>query len=283
MSWSRSLVPALTLCLMCVTSTAAASEASDHHRAGVAYAKSGKWEEAVRELDEAYRLDPSPLRLYDVAQVCLQAKQYVRARDAFAKVVDSPALSPEQQQRARAGLGTAKTSIGRVHVTVVDAKPSDVVAVDGARLRVDVVDVNPGKHVVSLVRDGETSELTVDVTSGGDASATLGDKRSSTGDPSPPPRALPVAPAESKSDTPVLGWIFGGIAVGALGAGIPLTVIGRNDYAAIEDDPCARDQTCGGRDRGPRQMALAGEVLIGVGVVSAAAAVYFFLTGAKGR
>lgn len=284
MSWSRSLVAALVLSLVCVAGTAAASEASDHHRAGVAYAKNGKWEEAVREFDEAYRLDPSPLRLYDVAQVCLQAKQFVRARDAFAKIVDNPALTPEQQQRARAGLGTAKANVGRVHVVVADPRSSDVVSIDGARLRADVADVDPGRHVVALARDGETTEANVEVTAGGDASVTLGEKalverKPATSEPLP---TLPVEPRSS--GTPVLGWVFGGVAVAALGSGIPLTVIGRSEYADIQDDPCARDQTCGGRDRGPRQMALAGEILIGVGVVSAAAAIYFFLTGgAKGR
>lgn len=167
MSWSTSLAAAVALAMTRVSNAAlaqsSAKDASDHHRAGVAYAKSGKWGDAVRELDEAYALDASPIRLYDVAQVCLEARQYVRARDAYAKVVDNPALTAEQRQRARAGLETAKANVGRVRVAVVGAMPSDVVSVDGARLHTDAVDVDPGKHVVTLIRGGATTEVAVDV------------------------------------------------------------------------------------------------------------------------
>lgn len=253
-----------------------AGEASDHHRAGVAYAKSGKWEQAVREFDEAYKLDPTPLRLYDVAQVCLQAKQYVRARDAYAKVADSPSLSSEQQQRARAGLATAKANIGRVHVVIGSPKQTDVVTVDGAKARSDTVDVDPGRHVVRLVRDGDTSEVTVDVAPGGDAGASLGETKKKEEER---PAAVVVPPeGSSGAGVPTATWVFGGIAVAALGVGIPLAVTGYLDYADVKDQECAKTSTCGGQDEEPRRRAVVGDIVTGVGIVSAAAAIYFYVT-----
>lgn len=276
----RSLAFAVAVATSCIarTASAGANEASDHHRAGVAYAKSGKWGDAVREFDEAYKLDPTPLRLYDVAQVCLQAKQYVRARDAYARVADSASLSNEQQQRARAGLATAKSNIGRVRIFVVSARPGDVVTVDGARAREDVVEVDPGKHTVRLVRDGETSDVTVDVSPGGETNATVGDKKQERQEDKAAP-AVPPREGSSGGGVPTATWVFGGLAIGALSVGIPLAVTGYVEYNDIkENDPCARDSTCGGRDEEPRRRAIIGDIVTGVGVVSAAVAIYFLLT-----
>jgi hypothetical protein len=278
---SRSLAVAVILALAsaCATSTAMADggEASDHHRAGVAYAKSGKWEQAVREFDEAYKLDPTPLRLYDVAQVCLQAKQYVRARDAYAKVVDSPALANEQQQRARAGLAAAKANIGRVRVTLVGGKPGDVVTVDGLTARGETVDVDAGKHTVKLVRDGETSEVIVDVSPGAEVTATLGEKKKEE------PRPLPNDPSSEASGSaiPTATWVLGGIAVVALGVGIPLAVSGHLEYTRIKSSPCGQTETCGGAEQPAIDRALAGDIIWISGVVCAGAALVFYLTADK--
>lgn len=274
---SRSVAAALVLALTCAAGVASAesNEASAHHRSGVAYARNHKWEEAVREFDEAYKIDPTPLRLYDVAQVCLQAKQYVRARDAYAKVADDPQLPPDQQQRARAGLALAKSNIGRLRIAITDAKASDVVTIDGVKARSEVVDVDPGKHTVRLVRDGEASEAAVDVTPGTEATATLGaakkeEPRGSGGDDG--------ATEPSSGGIPAGAWIFTGIAVAALGTGISLMVIGNNEYEKVRESGCAPD--CKGAEDAGQQKALVGDILVGVGAVSAAAAAYFFITAA---
>jgi hypothetical protein len=280
---SRSLafafVVATTLSTTFATSTAMAEggEASDHHRAGVAYAKSGKWEQAVREFEEAYKLDPTALRLYDVAQVSLQAKQYVRARDAYVKVIDSPALSSEQQQRARAALATAKASIGRVRIAIVGAKPGDVVTVDGTTPRGATIDVDAGKHTVKLVRDGETSEATVDVAAGSEATATLGEKKKEPPRPSTQPGTEPASDAA----IPTATWIFGGIAIVALGVGVPLAVSGHLEYSRIKSSPCGQTETCDGEERPAMDRALAGDIIWISGALSAGVALFFYLTADK--
>lgn len=254
------------------------AEASDHYRAGVAYAKSGKWDDAVREFDEAYKLDPTPLRLYDVAQVCLQAKQFVRARDAYARIEGSAALSADQQQRVRAGLATARSNIGRARIVVPDARPTDVVTLDGARVRSDAVDVDPGRHVVRLVRGGDTiAETTIDVAAGSEATATLTP-------PATPPapvadRATSTSEDASGGGIPTISWILGGVAVAAIGGGAYLAITGTSEYEDVRASGCA--PRCEGRDEAPRRKAIIGDVVIGGGVVSAAVAVVLALTADK--
>src|SRR5688572_321094 len=77
------------------------SQARDHVREGMAYAERGKWEDALREFEEAYALEPQPLRLFDVAQARFKTKRFRAAADAYAKLVDAPSLSPEQHERVR--------------------------------------------------------------------------------------------------------------------------------------------------------------------------------------
>lgn len=276
----RRAIVVVLLGLACTTAAEAAgsTEARAHYRAGVAYAKSGRWHEAVREFDEAYRLEPTALRLYDVAQVCLQAKQYARARAAYERVVDDPSLSPEQRERARAGLAIATRNVGRLQIAIAGAQPEDIVVVDGARVAPGAVIVDPGPHAVRLLRGGETiADANVDVPAGGEASATLG---------APPPSeksSVPAVPAEPRagSGIPALAWVLGGAGVAAIGGGAYLAITGYGDYQDVRDSGCA--PRCEGRDEGPRQKAIVGDVLMAAGAVSIAAAVWIALGSEKPR
>lgn len=278
---SRSLVVTVLVLMTLGAPTAAhadpASDASAHHRAAISYAKSGKWADAVRELVVAYELDPTPIRLYDVAQARLQAKQYVAARDAYAKVVDSAALSPGQRERARAGLETAKRSIGKLRVSVMNAQSADVITVDDVRMRKDVLEVDPGPRVVRLVRGGTTiAEETVDVPIGGESDVVLSAPTVVNEDASKPPPADEEKAAPPRAGVPAAGFILGGLAVAAIGAGAYLWITGKSEYDAVKDTGCA--PRCGDREDPGREKALVGDVFMAAGVITGALATYLIVS-----
>lgn len=254
-----------------------ASDASAHHRTAISYAKSGQWADAVRELEAAYELDPTPIRLYDVAQARLQAKQYVAARDAFAKVVDSAALSPGQRERARAGLETAKRSIGKLRVSVTNAQSGDVITVDGVHMRQGVLEVDPGPHAVRLVHGGTTiAEETLDVPVGGESVVVLSAPAVVNEDAAKPPPADEKKAPPPRAGIPAAGLILGGLAVAAIGTGTYLWITGKNEYDAVKETGCA--PRCGDREDPGREKALVGDVFMAAGVIAGAVATYVIVS-----
>ncbi len=271
---------ALAVALLATTPAFAqskADQARDHVRAGLAYAERDKWEDALREFEEAYALDAQPLRLYDVAQARLKTKHFRAARDAFSQLVQSQGLTADQRDRARAGLATANEHISKLRVTIENAKPSDTILVDATVAAVGKsIEIDPGRHVVRLVRDGEPiGERTVDVGDGADVATTVAPSPERAAEKGAPPS--PAAPAEKRSAVPPLALVFGGIAVVAGGAGAFFEIRGLNRWSELRDD-CGKTKTCepGQVDTARRNM-LVGDIAIGVAIVAAAAAVYVFI------
>lgn len=257
---------ACAIALFAASASADTNAASDHHRAGVAYAKEGRWDDAVRELDEAYKLDPTPLRLYDVAQACLQARQYLKARDAYGRVENDAALGPEQRERARAGRATASANVAHVRATVTNATAADVVTIDGTPATESGREVDPGKHVVRLMRDyALLAEKTLDVAPGADAVAALAG-------PAPP---APVG-EERGSGKKTVAWVLLGVGVPAMITGGVLALVGNNQYRKLKDS-CA--PSCNGEDRDWRTVTLAGDITLIAGAVLTGVAVFLFVTG----
>jgi hypothetical protein len=259
-----------------------AAQAREHIRAGVAHAERGKWDEALREFEEAYTLEPSPLRLFNIGQARLKTGRYVAAAEAFSAVAESSGVSAEQQARARAAAASAREKIGHVRVLAPGAAPNDRVAIDGTSATLgSVVDVDPGVHLVRLQRESQiVAESSIDVGEGKDVTVTLVVR-------TPPPAAAPAPerpvapapPAPEPSRTPVLGLVLGGVAVAALATGGFFAVGGLSGYSELEDSGCIASRTCKEEAVSSVQTkVVVGDVLLGTGLVVAIAAAWILLS-----
>jgi tetratricopeptide (TPR) repeat protein len=79
-------------------------------RAGACYVEAGRVDDALKQLREAVRLDPTPLRHYDVGRVLLAARRFPEAGAAFNQALALKADMPE----ALYGLGLTFDALGRL-------------------------------------------------------------------------------------------------------------------------------------------------------------------------
>ncbi len=258
-------------------------QAKDHVRAGLAYAEHDKWEEAVREFEEAYALDPQVATLFDVGQARLQTKRYVAAADAFRRVLASRSdVSANQHQTAVDGLAKAVARIG--HVEVVGTEKNDVVEIDGAAVDPrGVIDVDPGRHRLVLVRggtrrparqlvaeDGQRVRVSVkDEAAPGPGASSPGAPTAATNVVGEPP------PAEAR---PVVGFVLGGLGIATVGVGAVLGVTALSRRSELADS-CGTTKTCSVSDvDGARTRMAIADVTLGVGVLATVLGAYLILT-----
>ena len=64
----RILIVIVGFAVLLAASSASAQAAKQHFMAGQSYYQQGRYEKAIEEFEEAYRLDPKPLLLYNIAQ-----------------------------------------------------------------------------------------------------------------------------------------------------------------------------------------------------------------------
>jgi iron complex outermembrane receptor protein len=67
----------------------AGAEARRHFREGMSLIRAGKYEEGIRELDEAYRIAPHPAVLYNIGRAYFAAGQYERAIEELQRYADT--------------------------------------------------------------------------------------------------------------------------------------------------------------------------------------------------
>ena len=252
---------------------AAAQAARDHKHAGHAYAERGKWEEALREYEEAFTLDQQPATLFNIANLRFKLRRYCGARDAYRTVLRSRAeLEAPAQKALDENLPLAESRI--VHVDISGAEGQDVVEVDGVRVDfTHLVDVDPGVHEVVLVRDARrllVRQVTAEEGRPLSVSLRLAPLAPSTPPPSgPAPDGMPPV-----GHRPVTGFVVGGFGVVALGvgAGIGVSALSRRSELA---DTCGKTHTCtkSDTDSARTRMAVA-DVTLGVGILATAIGVY---------
>ena len=252
-------------------------EAKDHASAGLAHAEMGKWQDALREYEAAYELDPQPIRLFDVAQTRLKVGRYRAAAEAYAKLEGSPALGPQQQAIVRDGLAEAKSKIARARISVPNARARDLVTIDGATVAREVfVELDPGHHVARLVRDGLATESGIDLDPGGSVTITM----------VAPTKDAPIAPPpaqEEGSSVPLATWVLGGASVVTLSLGAYFSAVGFAKYKRLDRDPCSDTKTCERIETSSMVTHLvAGDVLLATGVVTAGAAFVWWLLSRPG-
>ena len=248
-------------------------QAKDHTNAGMAHAEAGRWEDALRELEQAYALDPTPIHLFDVAQARLKTNRVRAAVDAYAKLEGASSLPPEQQARVREALAEARAKIAHARITVPNARARDVVSIDGTVVARDVlVDLDPGHHVARLLREGASIEKGIDLDPGGSVTITL----------VAPTKDAPIAPPPAQaqeSGIPTMTWVLGGASILTLSLGAYFSITGYRKYQRLRDDPCSKSKTCERIETNDMVTNIvAGDILITAGVTAAvaAAAWWFF-------
>jgi tetratricopeptide (TPR) repeat protein len=136
-----------------------------HFRTGQAYYKNGRYAEAAREFEEAFRLFGRSEILYDVAKSHDGAGDFVRARAAYRRY-----LVAEPNSAEREGIEVRIKELSQ-HVATVTLRAKvagAIVRLDGqpvgATPLAEPLELNPGRRRLEVVREGHatwTRELDV--------------------------------------------------------------------------------------------------------------------------
>jgi tetratricopeptide (TPR) repeat protein len=146
--------------------------AKAHFNTGQAYYEHGRFVDAAREFEEAYRLSGKPALLYNMGKSYDGASDFARALDAYRRFLD--AAPPDNADRDFVGqrvhmltslVGTIRLDGARDGSSVtLDGKPVGTTPLPAA------LEVNPGRHTVELAREQyATFRRAVDVPVGGGA------------------------------------------------------------------------------------------------------------------
>lgn len=163
--------------------------------------------------------------------------------------------------------------------------PEATVLLDGERLPPIAegrsTPLDPGTHKVSWDHDGKKTEKEFVVREGEKSKVVVlrAEAPRTHGTGARDPRVSPVPPAadtSSISPSPV-PWIFGGIGIAASGIGIGMWLTGLGEHSDL-GRTCAAGHTCtDDQISSSRTKLIVGDVLVGVGVVLIAGALYFIL------
>ena len=176
----------LTLALVCVGATAYAQSpsapaddvdiAKAHFNTGEAYYEHGRFGDAAREFEEAYRLAGKAPLLYNVGKSYDAANDFARALDAYQRFLTAAAPDNRDRDFAQKRVELLHTLVGTV---AIDG------AVEGSTLTLDdkaagtaplgaPLVVNPGRHQLSVAHEGyATFKSAVDVPVGGAAAVAV--------------------------------------------------------------------------------------------------------------
>lgn len=166
------------------TSPEDVARARSQFEAGVAAARSDRWEDARRAFEDSYRLSPRPATLLNLAGAQAHTSHLVEAaRNYRAFLASSDGIDGQVRSQAAAALASVEERIGRVEITLENVLDTDVVMIDQRipprSALADPLSIEPGSHVASVARDRqELVREEFDVRAGATASVTLHIERS---------------------------------------------------------------------------------------------------------
>jgi hypothetical protein len=236
-------------------SAVAFAGARQHYQAGADYYAQGRYEKAIEEFEEAYRLDPTKhLILYNVAQAYEKAGELKTAVERFERLLER---DPETNKREASleKIAKLKAQIAATGINVKTNEAGAVIYVDdkevGTTPTKGLIPLEPGAHEVRISKDGFKTfkqEVAVSYGHGVPLEATL---EPGADEPAPEPvtapaeAAEPVAAVGQKADKKigaqdVVPWVLTG--VGGAAAIVGLGVLGgmalsddNHDQAVIAD------------------------------------------------
>lgn len=141
------------------------------YRAGVEHFKASRFEDAIREFNKAYRLDPNPVLVFNMARAFEETRQYSSAIEFYRRYLAMAPESPDRQAVEDSirtlELLAAKSQPQAVALSVMSQPDGATVLLDGRAVGVTPmkVDVAPGTHFLALERAGyvrASEEVTLD-------------------------------------------------------------------------------------------------------------------------
>jgi tetratricopeptide (TPR) repeat protein len=155
----------LILALLCIVTPARAEDspplqndvelAKAHFNTGQIYYDRGRFHDAAREFEEAYRLYPRAPLLYNMGKAYDGAGDHARALAAYRRFLDAVKQSPDRAE-----------VIDRVkHLTDLVGRVRILADVDGSQVTIDGqpagttpimrdIELNPGAHHIEIVHEG---------------------------------------------------------------------------------------------------------------------------------
>jgi tetratricopeptide (TPR) repeat protein len=263
---------------------AAFADARQHFLAGQDYYTQGRYEKAIAEFEEAYRLDPRPLLLYNLAQAWEKIGNLEKAVDYLKKYVEA---DPGNDDRATLveRISTLEERIAATGVTVTCNEVGAKVYVDdkevGTTPITGNVKLSAGNHKIQVSKPGFDDfkmslavtvgqaipvDVTLEAGQAGAAPAAVS-AGSDQGAGQPTEGQAPDEGAKKIGALDVVPWVIAG--VGAVGAGVGWGVLGsmakNKQPADANADPGAQDDA--------HKLAIIADVVGAAGAAIAAAGV----------
>ena len=287
---------ALVLALLSLPPTLAFGQdrlARTHYQAGSSYYEQGRYEDALREFEEALRLSSAsrkPALLFNIGQAHERLGHLDEAIATFRQYLEA-APNAEDADVVNERIRTLQERLDSTSVSLEVSEPGARVLVDGEDRGTtplsEPVRVAPGSHEVRVEKNGfQAFSVRVTVPAGESASVRA-NLVSLT--PAAPPRQegfVPSRPEEpppaARSGPGVLPWVFIGVGgVAAIGGGIfGLAALGARNEA---NDATAGDRVTydDARERA-KGAALLADVGFGVAIVTATIGVVLLATSGGG-
>jgi tetratricopeptide (TPR) repeat protein len=132
--------------------------AKAHFRTGEIYYEKGRYPDAAREFEEAYRLSNRAELLYNMGKAYDGDGDAARALGAYRRFLENVKGSSDRPW-VEGRVGQLRKVVGRL--TVTSNVTGAAVKVDGKEVGLtplsDVIDVNPGTHEVALTHEGHAT------------------------------------------------------------------------------------------------------------------------------
>jgi len=243
--------------------TTAFADARQHFMAGQDYYTQGRYEKAIAEFEEAYRLDPRPLLLYNIGQAWEKLGDLVKAVDFLKRYLDADPNNAERTTLLNK-LASLQERLDNTGVQIKCAEADATVYVDGKEVGKTpipgIVKLDAGAHKVQVSKKGfEDFKMSVAVTAGQSLPV---DVALEAGQAGPPPGVVTpptIGESEGEGDgdqsnvevdtgkkieaLDVVPWVIAG--VGVIGVGVGWGVLGslakKAQPADANADPDAQD------------------------------------------
>lgn len=192
-----------------------------HFNTGQAYYEHGRFADAAREFEEAYRLSEKAPLLYNVGKSYDGGNDFARALDAYGRfLAAAPADNPDRAFAARR-VELLHTLVGTL---ILDgAVPGSAVTLDGKAVGVTplpaALELNPGRHQLELSHEGyATFRSAVDVPVG--AAATVAARQIES------VKVVTLAPAP-RAEAPLYHrwWLWAAVGGAVVVAGVVTAVV----------------------------------------------------------
>src|SRR5262245_1514057 len=128
--------------------------AKAHYRTGEIYYERGRYPDAAREFEEAYRLSNRPELLYNMGKSYDGAGDAARALTAYRRFLGAVKQSPDRAV-VEARIAALGKVVGRLNVQ--SSVEEAAVKIDGAAIGnvpVAMVELNPGPHAIEVSKEG---------------------------------------------------------------------------------------------------------------------------------